>query len=202
MAARPPPRSPSGSPLFVQFWDALSPREQARLSLFSTEWQRLHRTSMRAYELGRLREAELLDEAAELAAHRLEGFLEEVESESEAHTGDESDVLQELAALYETHLDVMAGRRPGAYGPEMLDRVEVARVARMIVEDWAGGQRVRGTEAEAYDAAIDAWERVRRLRRVSVRRDAGRCFLARAAAARRRARLLGVRALLREVRAR
>lgn len=148
-----------------QFWEALTPRERSRLTTAVRRWQRLERATLHAYELGRLDDAELLDAEAARAAAALEFFLDEIESESGAEDDAESDLLAELASLYEYHFGNQSPYRQSSNAEGVANRAELAHTARSIIESWAGGQSVHATDQEVYEATQDAWTRVRKLRR-------------------------------------
>ena len=144
-----------------QLWLAMSPRQRRAITKLAERALRLDRAATHAYELGRLDDAELLDEEATRTLQTLEEALAEVESESgDLNVDDESDMLREFAHLYERYMrgSSLAGRMDG------IDAGDYTRIARFIVND-AGGNADRASDAQLLAAGRDAYERLHGLAR-------------------------------------
>ena len=143
-----------------QLWRAMSARQKRSITKLVERALRLDRAATHAYELGRLDDAELLDEEATHTLQTLEEALAEVESESgDLGVDDESDIMREFAHLYERY---MRGSTPGAM--DGLNANDYTRIARFIISD-AGGNADRVSDVQLLAAGRDAHERLRALGR-------------------------------------
>ena len=143
-----------------QLWRSMSARQQRAITKLAERALRLDRAATHAYELGRLDDAELLDEEATRTLQTLEEALAEVESESgDLNVDDESDVMREFAHLYERF---MHGSDPHAL--DGLDADDYVNIARSIVSD-NGGNADRTSDAQLLAAGRDAYERLHALGR-------------------------------------
>lgn len=144
-----------------QLWRAMSPRQQRTITKLAERALRLDRAATHAYELGRLDDAELLDEEATRTLQTLEEAIAEVESESgDLNVDDESDMMREFAHLYERYMR-------GSLGPGRMDGIDAddyTRIARFIIDD-AGGNADHASNAQLLAVGHDAYERLRALGR-------------------------------------
>lgn len=149
-----------------QLWSALSERQRRAITKLAKRALRLDRTAAHAYEIGRLDDAELLDEEAARTLETLEAALLEIESESgDLRVDDESDMMRELAHLYERY---MRGSSPGRL--DEIDADDYLSTARWLIRD-AGGNADRASDAQLLEAGRDAYERLRALGRGRQQRD-------------------------------
>ena len=164
-----------------QLWRAMSPQQQRVITKLAERALQLDRAATHAYELGRLDDAELLDEEATRTLQTLEETLAEVESESgDLNVDDESDLMREFAHLYERY---MRGSDPNAM--DGLDADDYTRIARDII--YNADESV--SDEQLLTAGHDAYERLRALGRLEHRqrdiqepRTTRRCIRCRAEA--------------------
>lgn len=150
-----------------ELWSVLSERQRRTLTRLAKRALRLDNAARHAYELGRLDEAEMLDEEAARALETVEAVIIEIDSESgDLRVDHEPDELRYLGQLYERYLR--------GTDPRWLDRLnydDYVRIARSIIED-AGGNAEHASGPQLLAAGRDAYERLQALgRRKRQQRD-------------------------------
>ena len=143
-----------------RLWKTLSEQQQRAITKLAKRALRLDRAATHAYEIGRLDEAEMLDEEAARALEVVEAMLLEIDSESGEDRMDlEPDMFRSLAHLYERYT---RGSNPRAL--DGLDANDYTRIVRGIIQD-EGGNAEDASDAQLLAMGRDAYERLRALSR-------------------------------------
>jgi len=144
------------NPLDPLFAAQISPRDAKRLEAMDAEWTRYSELSDKAYELGMVKEGDMLAEAADAAADQLFYALDAIE-EGEESDAPEGDLEGTLIEAYEDH-------RTGGHSRGLHSKAELAKHLRWAFSEF-GVDAKDAADEQLIEAAYDAWLWKTKLRR-------------------------------------
>jgi hypothetical protein len=144
------------NPLDPLFAAQLAPRDAKRLEAMDAEWTRYSELSDKAYELGMVKEGDMLAEAADAAADQLFYALDAIE-EGEESDAPEGDLEGTLIEAYEDH-------RTGGHTRGLHSKAELAKHLRWAFSEF-GVDAKDASDEQLIEAAYDAWLWKTKLRR-------------------------------------
>jgi hypothetical protein len=144
------------NPLDPLFAAQLAPRDAKRLEAMDAEWTRYSELSDKAYELGMVKEGDMLAEAADAAADQLFYALDAIE-EGEESDAPEGDLEGTLIEAYEDH-------RTGGHSRGLHSKAELAEHLRWAFSEF-GVDAKDASDEQLIEAAYDAWLWKTKLRR-------------------------------------